>query len=100
MPDKDPYGYEDPRLPFETKIVPTDTGPVEVYIIPEEKKLEVLKLLYIFTPVPSMNKTVEDIHVGKKFKVKDFMVTREDGMNMLVSPYYFEGGGTVIDWWF
>jgi hypothetical protein len=21
-----------------------------------------------------------------------------DDMNMLVSPYYFEGGGTVIDW--
>ncbi len=91
---------EDPRLPFETKIVPTSTGPVEVYIIPEEKKLEVLQLLFIFQPVPALNKTVEDIHVGKKFKVKDFMVTREDGMNMLVSPYYFEGGGTVIDWWF
>lgn len=98
MPEKHPY--EEPRLPFETKIIPTNTGPVEVYIIPEEKKLEVLRLLFISSPIPALNKTVEDIHIGKKFKVKDFMVTREGGMNMLISPYYFEGGGTVIDWWF
>jgi hypothetical protein len=90
---------DDPRLPFETKIVPTATGPVEVYIIPEEKKAEVLALLYPFRPIPSLRRTVEDIHAEKKFKIKDFMVTREDGMNMLVSPYYFESGGTVIDWW-
>jgi hypothetical protein len=38
-----------------------------------------------------------DIHADKKFRVKDFMVTREGGMNMLVSPYYFESGGSVID---
>ena len=35
-------------------------------------------------------------HEDKKFKVKEFCVTRE---NMLVSPYYFKSGGTVIDWW-
>jgi hypothetical protein len=91
---------EDPRLPFETKIVQTETGPVEVYIIPEDRKEEVLRRLFIYKDIPKLSKVVEDIHVGKKFKVKDFMVTREDGMNMLVSPYYFEGGGTVIDWWF
>jgi len=90
---------EEPRLPFETKIVPTETGPVEVYIIPEEKKAEVLALLFPFRPIPSLKRVVEDIHAEKKFKIKDFMVTREDGMNMLVSPYYFESGGTVIDWW-
>jgi hypothetical protein len=42
---------------------------------------------------------VEDIHAEKKFKRRDFMVVREGRMNMLVSPYYFEGGGSVIDWW-
>jgi len=35
----------------------------------------------------------------KKFKVKEFCVTKEGKMNMLVSPYYFKSGGTVIDWW-
>jgi hypothetical protein len=31
----------------------------------------------------------------KKYKVKEFCVTRGK-MNMLVSPYYFKSGGTVI----
>ena len=39
-----------------------------------------------------------DIHEDKTFKVRDFRVTREDGMNLLVSPYYPNSGGTVIDW--
>ena len=39
-----------------------------------------------------------DIHANKKFIVKEFLVAREDGMNLLVSPYYFESGGSVIDW--
>ena len=40
-----------------------------------------------------------DIHADKKFMVKEFRVTWEHGMNYLVSPYYPESGGTVIDWW-
>jgi len=91
---------DEPRLPYPTKIVPTKSGGVEVYIIPDDKKADVLKQVYPFRPVPRLNRVVEDIHAEKKFKVKDFMVTREDGMNMLVSPYYFESGGTAIDWWF
>jgi hypothetical protein len=90
----------DPRLPFKTRIVQTSTGPVEVYIIPEEKKEEVLRQLFIYRDVPKLSKVVEDIHVGKKFKVKDYIVAREGGMNVLASPFYFEGGGAVIDWWF
>jgi hypothetical protein len=39
-----------------------------------------------------------DLHSGKKFKIREFHVTREGGMNCLVSPYYEDGGGTVIDW--
>jgi hypothetical protein len=41
---------------------------------------------------------MEDLHSGKKFLVKDFRVTWEYGMNYLVSPYYPESGGSVIDW--
>ena len=39
-----------------------------------------------------------DIHAGKTFKVRDYIVTREGDGNFLVSPYYAEAGGTVLDW--
>jgi hypothetical protein len=39
-----------------------------------------------------------DLHEEKKFTVRQFRVTREGGMNMLVSPYYPNSGGSVIDW--
>ena len=38
------------------------------------------------------------MHAEKTFRVKDFMVAREGQMNFLVSPYYFESGGSAIDW--
>jgi hypothetical protein len=90
--------YEE-RLSFPTKEVKVSGGKVEVYIIPDEKKGEVLKKIYPFIPVPSLEDVMTDIHEDKKFKVKEFCVTREGKMNMLVSPYYFKSGGTVIDWW-
>jgi len=34
----------------------------------------------------------------RKFRVREFLVAREGGMNVLASPYYLEAGGTVIDW--
>ena len=88
----------DERLPFPTKLVQAPIGIVEEYIIPYDKKKEVLKKLYPFTPVPSLEATMTDIHENKKFKVKEFCVTREGEVNVLVSPYYFISGGTVIDW--
>jgi len=39
-----------------------------------------------------------DLHADKTFIVKEFRVTWEHSMNYLVSPYYPESGGTVIDW--
>lgn len=89
--------YFETRLPFPIRKLEIPSGPIEVYIIPDEKKAAVLKALFPFTPVPSLNEEMIDIHADKKFRVKDFMVTREGGMNMLVSPYYFESGGSVID---
>jgi hypothetical protein len=88
----------DPRLPFPTKPLQIDDYTVEEYIIPEDKKETVLKALYPFVPLPSMSAVRLDLHTGKKFRVRDFRVTREGNMNCLVSPYYEEGGGTVIDW--
>jgi hypothetical protein len=88
----------EPRLPFSTKPLVINGVKLEEYVIPAEKRAEVLEQLYIFDPVPSLDEERFDLHSGKKFFVRDYRVTREEGMNYLVSPYYEEGGGTVIDW--
>lgn len=87
-----------PRLPFPTRPLKVQGGTVEEYIIPENKKMEVLRQLYIYKDLPSLDDEMIDIHEDKAFKVREFRVTREDGMNWLVSPYYPNSGGTVIDW--
>jgi hypothetical protein len=71
---------------------------LDEYIIPVDRKEEVLKKLYPFLPVPSMNAVMLDIHEEKLFKVADFRVLRGGDMDWLVSPYYPKSGGTVIDW--
>ena len=86
------------RLPFPTKPLIINNIKVEEYIIPDDKKEPVLEALYPFIPKPSMDEERIDLHSGKKFKIREFRVTREGCMNCLVSPYYEEGGGTVIDW--
>lgn len=68
------------------------------YVIPDEDRSDVLNRMYPFEGVPGLDEFRVDIHVDKRFKVRDFKVVREGGINYLVSPYYFEGGGTVADW--
>lgn len=89
---------DDPRLPFPTRPLKVHGGTVEEYVIPNEKKAEVLNKLYLSTPVPSLDEEKFDLHEGKLFTVREFRVTREHGMNFLVSPYYPNSGGSVIDW--
>lgn len=88
----------EPRLPFPTKPITIKCVEMEEYIIPEDKKTEVLKQLYVFEPIPSLDEIRYDLHSGKTFAIRNFRVIRNDGWNMLVSPYYEQGGGTVIDW--
>lgn len=88
----------DPPLPFPIKVVPSATGPLHIYDIPDDKKEAILEQLFIFRPVPSLDDVMEDIHAEKRFRVREFLVAREGGMNVLASPYYLESGGTVIDW--
>lgn len=90
--------FKDQKLPYPTRPLKILGATVEEYIIPEEKKKEVLEQLYIFDPVPSLDEERFDLHEGRKFTVRDFRVIREDGMNFLVSPYYPNSGGSVIDW--
>jgi hypothetical protein len=89
---------KDARLPFPTRIIQMRNETIELYEIPYAKKATVLKALYPFIPKPSLEEEMYDIHADKKFIVKEFLVTREGEANFLVSPYYFESGGTVIDW--
>lgn len=89
----------DARLPFPTKRIVIRGVECEEYIIPANRRKAVLKDLYPFIPVPSLDQECIDIHTDKRFKVREYRVIREGNMNVLVSPYYEEGGGTVIDWW-
>lgn len=89
----------DEKLPYSTKpMYFPDGSSVEEFIIPEEDREIVLEQLYPFSPVPKLSDEMYDLHADKTFVVKDFRVTWEHGMNYLVSPYYPESGGTVIDW--
>ncbi len=86
------------KLPFPTRPLEVHGGTVEEYIIPPEKKAEVLDQLYPFAPVPGLDEERLDLHEGRNFRVGDFRVTWEGGQNFLVSPYYPSSGGSVIDW--
>ena len=87
------------KLPYQTRaLVFPDGTSVEEFMIPDEDKEIVLTQLYPFSPIPKLTDIVYDLHADKTFVVKDFRVTWEHGMNYLVSPYYSESGGTVIDW--
>jgi hypothetical protein len=86
------------KLPFPTRPLKCGNDVVDEYIIPDDKRQEVLELLYIFDGVPSLDEQMFDLHEGKLFTVREYRVTWENGQNWLVSPYYPTSGGTVIDW--
>ena len=90
----------DEKLPYQTRPMYFPNGAsVDEFIIPDEDRELVLEQIYPFSPIPKLTDIMYDIHADKKFMVKEFRVTWEHGMNYLVSPYYPESGGTVIDWW-
>ena len=93
-----PTDPEERKLPFPTRPLRIGEDVVEEYIIPDDKKEEVLQELYFFDGVPSLDEERFDLHEGKTFVIRDFRVTWENGRNWLVSPYYPSSGGTVIDW--
>jgi len=85
-------------LPFPTRPLKVQGGFVLEYIIPDELKEMVLEVMYPFIPLPSLDDEMIDNHEDKEFIVRDFLVVRDGGMDMLVSPYFPYSGGTVIDW--
>lgn len=70
----------------------------EEYVIPDEEREAVLAQHYPFEGAPNLDDEMEDIHAEKTFRVRDYKLVRENGCNLLVSPYYYESGGSVIDW--
>ena len=91
-------GPQEP-LPYPTEDLEMSNGcVVKRYVIPAADKEKVLKALYPFEPCPNLDEVMIDIHTEKRFTVRDFMVTREGDLNVLVTPYYAEAGGTVHDW--
>ena len=91
-------GYKMGELNYPLKEVKSEQFGVEfVYEIPEDKKEEVLEDLWPFTGIPSIEEAFIDIHEGQQFNLKDYMVIRFDTYNMIVSPWYFKSGGTVLD---
>ena len=86
-------------LPYPTdKLVDARGACYESYQIPMQDKANILREYYPFTPVPKMDEVLLDIHENKTFTVKDFLIIREKGRNYLVSPYYPNSYGTVLDW--
>lgn len=70
-----------------------------IYQIPDADKAGVLADLYPFDGgAPSIDDTLYDIHERKAFKVRDFLVIRWCDGNLLVSPYFPQSGGMLVDW--
>ncbi len=94
-----PLSRPQERLDYPTEIMKMANGcEVERYIIPEEDRQKVLDALYPFNDQPGLDDERLDIHTSRLFKVRDFIVTREGNGNFLVTPFYAEAGGTVLDW--
>ena len=88
----------EPRLPYPSRLVRFQGRMIEEYIVPAEDRSRLLDRLYPFEPVPGVDDEMYDLHEEKRFFVRDFRVIRQDEANLLVSPYFFESGGSVLDW--
>ena len=87
------------RLEYPTEMMKMSNGcEVERYLIPDEDRQKVLDALYPFAGTPSLDEECMDLHTGKTFRIRDYIVTREGSGNFLVTPFYAEKGGTVLDW--
>jgi hypothetical protein len=89
----------EPPLPFPLHPLTMARGPeAQEYEIPQEKRLKILRDLYPFFPTPTLDTRIFDLHQQSHFMVREFRVIRERNRNILVSPYYPQSGGTVLDW--
>lgn len=90
---------EQPLLPFPLRELRMRQGPpAQEYQIPESERERVLRETYPFSPCPQMDERRFDLHENCLFAVRDYKLIRERNRNFLVSPYYANSGGMVIDW--
>lgn len=90
---------ESDLLPLETRPLKMRYGKPETeYVIPDDKRKEILKQVCPFNIVPALEDEMYDIHEDKFFTVRDYRVIRCRNRNMLVSPYYPISGGMIVDW--
>ena len=88
-----------PELPYPLKEIKCADGTVQrVYDIPDADKAKVLADLYPFADGPGIDDELFDLHERKTFKVRDFLVIRWCGGNLLASPYFPRTGGMLGDW--
>lgn len=90
-----------PRLPYRSRVVARDaegTPAVEEIEIPEAEKQAYLDQYYPFVPKPRLDEQRFDVRARKLFRVGDFRVVRQDNRNLMCSPYYWDSGGTILDW--
>ena len=85
-------------LPYPTQPISTLYGDTIEYLIPDGQKEKVLNKLYPFGRPPALAQTMMDIHEKKTFVVKDFKVVQQGDYVLLVSPYFANSGGSVVDW--
>lgn len=89
----------EPPLPFPLHPLKMASGPeTQEYEIPQERRQQILRQLYPFLPIPSLDTRFFDLHQQTSFVAREFRVIRERDRNILVSPYYPQTGGTVLDW--
>ncbi len=90
---------ETPPLPYPLKPLDMARGPqTREYEIPEGERDRLLEELYPFFPPLPPQRRVYDLHQGEYFQAREYRIIRERGRNLLVSPFYPQTGGTVLDW--
>jgi hypothetical protein len=90
---------EQPEMPYELEDwIGSDGVTYQKYVIPDDKRQEVLDNTFPFTPVPKIDETMIDLHTEKDFIVKDYAIIRYANRNIVVSPYFNEKGGMSVDW--
>ncbi len=98
--DNNPFGEEEiPPFPSEPRRHNKRGQATSVeFLIPESEKQAYLDAHYPFEDPPKLDERKFDLHSGKFFYVRDYKLVREEGLNYICSPYYYESGGTIMDW--
>lgn len=67
-----------------------------VFDIPAEEKEKAFEGLDFFSD-RKMDETLIDLHTSRRFLFRDAIVVKDDELIFIASPYYADGGGTIID---